>query len=148
MHALLWLATFCLAAMHDVNLLDGPGRGSPLSRAIQLGHKRLVAALIERGADPLATDRQGNLLLNNALETFSASPPALQNNMVEGLRPALEHISKWGQTIVRLVSRTAAGDERGERNPPADRPGLRTNDERAIVSRPAALHAVEEGGHA
>ena len=83
-----------VAAMSDVNVLDHSGNSSPLSRAIHFGHRKLVAALLERGADPLATDHRGNLLLNNAIRSVSDGPEDVSNEVLESLRLALDQAAR------------------------------------------------------
>ncbi len=83
-----------VAAMSDVNVLDHSGHSSPLSRAIQFGHRKLVATLLERGADPLAADRRGNLLLNNAIGSVSAGPKDVSDEVLVSLRLSLDQAAR------------------------------------------------------
>ncbi len=76
------------------NVQYDAGSNSPLSTAIAAGRSRAVAALLDKGADPLAKDSGGNLLLNSVIDKTLTAYSAMRPEVLGCLRLALAHAAK------------------------------------------------------
>ncbi len=79
-----------IADLQDVNAPNESGRQTLLTAMIAAGRLKAVAALLDKGADPMAADRAGGLLLNRAIEDAFASAFTLRPEVLVCLRAALE----------------------------------------------------------
>lgn len=83
-----------LVHLKEVDFVD-PGTGrTPLALATQRGHRKVVAALLKKGADPLAVDRNGRPFLYDSILSAYSAMPELSPGVIECVRMILEQADR------------------------------------------------------
>lgn len=83
-----------LRELADVNFVTYDGTDSPLSLAVTAGRKEITAQLLQRGADPIAVDRSGNLRLHSAIRDAWKPTRSLGPEVIDCVRIVLEQAAR------------------------------------------------------
>jgi len=86
-----------IAKLKKLGFLDNIDGYSPLAWTIGRGRSEVVTMLLQKGADPLAVDRNGRLVLYSAIATAYSSSPELPSKVVKCVRLVLENALHTGR---------------------------------------------------
>ena len=92
-----------LKQMKDVHYLSPATSASPFVTAVEKGYLKIVKALLDKGADPLARDAKGVSMLAAAIERAQGKATGISRAMYQCLSLALDKAAAKG-----LLSQTKA----------------------------------------